>query len=34
MTVFDYSIKTADGKTLELLSFKGNVMLIVNTACE
>ncbi|RZI50612.1 glutathione peroxidase [Aeribacillus pallidus] len=32
MTVYDFDVKTADGQTISLLQYKGNVMLIVNTA--
>ena len=31
-TVYDYSIKTIDGKTVKLSKFKGKKILIVNTA--
>lgn len=32
MSVYDYSVKTSDGQEVSLSTYKGNVLLIVNTA--
>ena len=33
-TIYDFNLKSLDGKNLPLASFKGKVVLIVNTASQ